>query len=554
MSAMRSTIAERERLLDDFIRLCEIESPSKRERNVADVVRGELESLGLEVEEDDSGADTGSEAGNLLARIPGPQDSPTILLCAHLDTVPLSAPVEVIQDNRVLTNRHEGILGADNKAAVATILSAARRLAAEGSPIGVELLFTTCEEMALAGAKAFDRGRLRSDFGFVFDHASPVGELVLASPTYYRLELDFRGQAAHAGIRPEDGHNAIAAAAQAVAAMEIGRLDEATTANVGEIAGGTAANVVAERCQVVLEVRSLDDSRAGEVVSSMVDAATGAASDTQCDVETTVERLFRGYRLQRSAPGRGDRRPGASGLRHRAASHQHRRGQRRQRPDRRRPADGEHGQRNRAQPPARRVGYRRCARDHARRDPVNRGSIGARMNFERIDSRKVWEGRVATVRVDCFRYEDGEESEREIVAHPGAVAIVAHDGETLFLVRQPREAVGEPALLELPAGKLDEEGEDPLDTAKRELAEEIGKGARTWRKLTSFYTSPGFANEECHVYLATDLFDQAAESAEDERIEIVEVPLSDLDHVIQECSDSKTLIGLLWLRCFTPPR
>jgi tripeptide aminopeptidase len=302
MSAMRSTIAERERLLDDFIRLCEIESPSKRERNVADVVRGELESLGLEVEEDDSGADTGSEAGNLLARIPGPQDSPTILLCAHLDTVPLSAPVEVVQDNRVLTNRHEGILGADNKAAVATILGAARRLAAEGSPIGVELLFTTCEEMALAGAKAFDRGRLRSDFGFVFDHASPVGELVLASPTYYRLELDFRGQAAHAGIRPEDGHNAIAAAAHAVAAMEIGRLDEATTTNVGEIAGGTAANVVAERCQVVLEVRSLDDSRAGEVVSSMVDAATGAASDTQCDVETTVERLFRGYRLQRSAP------------------------------------------------------------------------------------------------------------------------------------------------------------------------------------------------------------------------------------------------------------
>ncbi len=302
MSATRSTIAERERLLDDFIRLCEIESPSKRERDVADVVRGELESLGLEVEEDDSGADTGSEAGNLLVRIPGPQDSLTILLCAHLDTVPLSAPVEVIQDNRVLTNRHEGILGADNKAAVATILGAARRLAAEGSPIGVELLFTTCEEMALAGAKAFDRGRLRSDFGFVFDHASPVGELVLASPTYYRLELDFRGQAAHAGIRPEDGHNAIAAAAQAVAAMEIGRLDEATTANVGEIAGGTAANVVAERCQVVLEVRSLDDTRAGEVVSSMVDAATGAASDTQCDVETTVERLFRGYRLQRSAP------------------------------------------------------------------------------------------------------------------------------------------------------------------------------------------------------------------------------------------------------------
>ncbi len=289
-------------MLDDFVRLCEIESPSRRERAVADAVRAELEALGLEVEEDDSARDTGSEAGNLLARVPGPEGSGTILLCAHLDTVPLAAPVEVTRENGVLTNRHEAILGADNKAAVATILGAARRLADEGSPVGVELLFTTCEELALAGAKAFERGRLRAGFGFVFDHASPVGELVTASPTYYRLEADFRGHAAHAGIRPESGRNAIAAAARALAAMRIGRLDEATTANIGQIEGGTAANVVAERCHVVLEARSLDDTRAGEVVSSMVDAVTEAASETDCDAETAVERHFQGYRLARSAP------------------------------------------------------------------------------------------------------------------------------------------------------------------------------------------------------------------------------------------------------------
>jgi ADP-ribose pyrophosphatase len=170
--------------------------------------------------------------------------------------------------------------------------------------------------------------------------------------------------------------------------------------------------------------------------------------------------------------------------------------------------------------------------------------------FERIDSEVVWEGRIATVRVDRFRYDDGKEAEREVVAHPGAVAVVAHDGERLFLVRQPREAVGEPALLELPAGKLDEDGENPLATAKRELAEEIGKGARSWRHLTSFYTSPGFADEECHVYLATDLYDESADAGEDERIEIVEVPLGDLDGVIQECRDAKSLAGLLWFRAF----
>jgi 8-oxo-dGTP pyrophosphatase MutT (NUDIX family) len=172
------------------------------------------------------------------------------------------------------------------------------------------------------------------------------------------------------------------------------------------------------------------------------------------------------------------------------------------------------------------------------------------MSFERIGGRTVWEGRIATVRVDRFRYEDGEEAEREIVAHPGAVAVVAFDGERLFLVRQPREPVNEPALLELPAGKLDEEGEGPLDTAKRELAEEIGKGARGWRRLTSFYTSPGFADEECHVYLATDLYDERAEAGEEERIEVVEVPLAELDRVIRECRDAKTLVGLLWFKAY----
>jgi 8-oxo-dGTP pyrophosphatase MutT (NUDIX family) len=170
------------------------------------------------------------------------------------------------------------------------------------------------------------------------------------------------------------------------------------------------------------------------------------------------------------------------------------------------------------------------------------------VSFERIASRTVWEGRIATVRIDRFRFDDGEEADREVIEHPGSVAVVAFDGERVFLVRQPREPVNDPALLELPAGKLDEEGEDPLDTAKRELAEEIGKGARTWRRLTSFYTSPGFADEECHLYLATDLFDDAADAAEEERIEIAEVPLAELDRVIQGCRDAKTLVGLLWFK------
>jgi 8-oxo-dGTP pyrophosphatase MutT (NUDIX family) len=172
------------------------------------------------------------------------------------------------------------------------------------------------------------------------------------------------------------------------------------------------------------------------------------------------------------------------------------------------------------------------------------------MSFERIDSKTVWEGQIATVHVDRIRYDDGNEADRERVSHPGAVAVVAHDGERLFLVRQPREAVDEQSLLELPAGKLDAEGEGPLETAKRELAEEIGKGARTWRHLTTFYTSPGFVEEVCHVYVATDLYDESAEAEEDERIEIIEAPLAELDAVIEGCHDAKTLVGLLWFRAF----
>jgi 8-oxo-dGTP pyrophosphatase MutT (NUDIX family) len=172
------------------------------------------------------------------------------------------------------------------------------------------------------------------------------------------------------------------------------------------------------------------------------------------------------------------------------------------------------------------------------------------MGFERVGGAVVWEGRIGRVRVDRFRYDDGEEAEREIVEHPGAAGVVAHDGETLYLVRQPREAVNKQVLLELPAGKLDEEGELPLDTAQRELAEEIGKGARTWQHITSFYTSPGFTDEECHLFMATNLYDERADADETERIEIVEVPLSDLDRVIRDSRDSKTLVGLLWLRAF----
>ena len=169
--------------------------------------------------------------------------------------------------------------------------------------------------------------------------------------------------------------------------------------------------------------------------------------------------------------------------------------------------------------------------------------------MERISSKTVYEGRIVDIRIEEFRYDDGETAEREIAVHPGAVGIVAHDGETLYLVRQPREAVGEPALLEVPAGKLDVEGETPLECAQRELGEEIGMKAASWSELKRFYTTPGFAQEEVTLYLATGLEEiPGHEPDPDERLELVRWPLADIDAAIEECADSKTLIGLLLLR------
>jgi 8-oxo-dGTP pyrophosphatase MutT (NUDIX family) len=168
--------------------------------------------------------------------------------------------------------------------------------------------------------------------------------------------------------------------------------------------------------------------------------------------------------------------------------------------------------------------------------------------MEKLGDEVKFEGRIGQVRIETWRHEDGEEVQREVVGHPGAVGIVAVDDENVWLVRQPREPVGDPALLEIPAGKLDVEGEAPLETAKRELAEEIGKAAERWERLDWFYTSPGFTDERVELFLATGLSEASAEVDENERIEIVPWPLAQLDEAIEQSRDAKSLIGLLLLR------
>ena len=217
---------------------------------------------------------------------------------AHVDTVPHDEPIVVAEADGVFRTAGDTILGADNKAAVAVVMELAARLAAEPGPVGLELVFTVAEEQGLRGAAALDVESLRSEFGYVLDHATAIGEVIVAAPTYKKLIAEFRGVESHAGMRPEDGRSAIGAATAAIATMDLGRLDDETTANIGVIDGGTAPNVVAGRCHVEGEARALDAGRAEQVAQTMVDACSWAAGEAGVDVDVLVETYFRGYRIK----------------------------------------------------------------------------------------------------------------------------------------------------------------------------------------------------------------------------------------------------------------
>jgi tripeptide aminopeptidase len=286
-----------------FTELAAIPSPPGSERDVADRVRLYLADLGLEVSEDDAGPRIGATAGNLLCRLEPTSENGglPIFLCAHLDTVQPTGPLEPVVEDGVVRNAGGTILGADNKAAVAAMLEAARLILSENRPhAGLELLFTPKEEVGLQGAKAFDADALRARVGFVYDHAAPIGEVMLGAPHARSIEVTLRGRAAHAGIAPEEGRSAIVAAARAIADFRLGRLDEETTASVGLIQGGTAKNIVPDRCTFSIDARSHDETKLAELVKEMLETITFAAALEQCEAETTVDDSYSGYRFGRT--------------------------------------------------------------------------------------------------------------------------------------------------------------------------------------------------------------------------------------------------------------
>ena len=284
----------RRKLLKTFKELAAIYGPGRRERDVADYIGERLDNLWPVVEDDAADALDG-DAGNLLIKIDG--EGEPLLLSAHMDTVEPCAGVKPVVKNGYVYSRGDTILGADDRAAVAVLLELAEIADRLPRRRPVEILFTVAEEVGLRGAKHFDYRSLESKAGFAFDTSQPPGYAVNAAPGSELVTATFRGRAAHAGIEPEKGISAIQMASAAIAAMQLGRIDHETTANIGVISGGQAINIVSERADIEGEVRSHDEDKLAAQIEQVTAAMENAAEDFGGVVDMKWEPAYVSYRL-----------------------------------------------------------------------------------------------------------------------------------------------------------------------------------------------------------------------------------------------------------------
>ncbi len=293
-----------DRLTGAFLELVAIDSESYHESAISQHLQGIAVGLGLESFSDSAGEELGSETGNLYIRVPARGwDIPPLCLSAHMDTVtPGRGIVPLVRDG-VIRSSGDTVLGADCKVGVAAILELLY-MSAEGNlkhgPL--EIVFSVAEEQGLRGIRYVDMNSLASRRALVLDGSGPVGCAIIASPTQDNIEFTVRGKAAHAGVEPEAGINAIQAAARAVSAMSLGRVDAGTTANIGIIEGGIAVNIVPERVTVRGEVRSLDPSSLLAQEERMVETARSACEEYGADIDIDIQRAYDGYEIRPDEP------------------------------------------------------------------------------------------------------------------------------------------------------------------------------------------------------------------------------------------------------------
>lgn len=265
------TGVNRQRLVAEFLGLVKINSPSLEEGQIVQFITKKLKTLGFQPQEDNCGSKINGQAGNIYVFVPGNlKNKPAIFLNAHLDTVKPGRNIRPLVKGDVIKSAGDNILGADDKAGVAVILEVLRILKEKKIRRGdLEIIFTVAEEIGLKGAKNFNSRRIKSKFGYVLDGSRYLHKLITASPTQITFEAEFSGRAAHAGIDPEKGINAIQMAAKAVSLIKTGRIDSETTANIGVIEGGVATNIVPEKVMIKGEVRSHRPSKLNKKIKEI---------------------------------------------------------------------------------------------------------------------------------------------------------------------------------------------------------------------------------------------------------------------------------------------
>ncbi len=297
-------IVDRRRLTKTFFDLVRIDSLTFEEADIIAFISRELASLGIEARCDSAAERIGGNSGNLIAHLPGDGNKPAIFISCHVDTVEPGRGIEPIETNGIISVVGETVLGADDKAGAAALLELARVLASRPTETRghVDLIFSVAEEKGLLGVKNLDHALVTGEYGFVLDAAGPVGDITITAPYQDTIGAVFCGRAAHAGVNPEQGVSAIRAAAAAINAMSLGRVDDRTTANIGIIEGGRAINIVPERTRIEGEARSLDSAGLERQTQSMAAAIRKAADDFGATVEVEVVREYDGFDLSKDAP------------------------------------------------------------------------------------------------------------------------------------------------------------------------------------------------------------------------------------------------------------
>lgn len=288
----------KQRLLEEFLELVKIDSETKNERQIADVLTEKLTALGFSVTEDDSSERTGHAAGNLIAELEGNVPAEPIFFTCHMDTVTPGENIQPSVKDGYVYSDGTTILGADDKAGIAGLLELARILQEQKINHGpIQFIITAGEESGLVGAKAMNPSLLKARYGFAIDSDGKVGGIVTAAPYQSKLWTTIYGKTAHAGIEPEKGISAITLAAKSISGMKLGRIDEETTANIGRFEGGKATNIVCDEAFILSEVRSIDRGKMDKQIREMTEKFASTTNALGGSAETKSELMYPGFKL-----------------------------------------------------------------------------------------------------------------------------------------------------------------------------------------------------------------------------------------------------------------